>query len=75
MAFHMSYHLLNALFTAVCKDCHRDLLTNGLGGRIITMLSVDLDLTVSRPVSSLCNLSLIDLFCRMSQTNASWLMC
>jgi hypothetical protein len=39
----------------------RNFLTNGLGSRIITMMSSDLDLSVSQPVLSL-SVTLINMF-------------
>lgn len=58
----MSYHLLKLLFSTICNLmtsddtgdksavlCLRNFLTNGLGSRIITMMSADLDLSVSQP--------------------------
>lgn len=58
----MSYHLLKLLFSTICDlmtsseggDNNavlslRNFLTNGLGSRIITMMSSDLDLSVSQP--------------------------
>ena len=54
----MSYHLLKLLFSTICDLMNegdsdavqslRDFLTNGLGCRIITMMSADLDLSVSQ---------------------------
>lgn len=58
LSLHMSYHLLKLLFSTICElmttnDADKDavsvlrnFLTNGLGSRIITMMSTDLDLSV-----------------------------
>lgn len=58
LSLHMSYHLLKLLFSTICElmttnDADKDavlvlrnFLTNGLGSRIIAMMSADLDLSV-----------------------------
>lgn len=76
LSFHMSYHLLKLLFSTICdlmtssentEDknavlCLRDFLTNGLGSKIITMMSSDLDLSVSLPSAVINFLFLMDFF-------------